>query len=162
MEATSNFYLTTYGHVGLNQIGHEAFELTRIGFIEASFLSNTIMYLAQRFPCYICRSEQGGNTKTHAAVRISSEAELQNIGTSNSFIENINGCYILTEDLELSANWKPIKNFTGHFNANGHKITFSEDTPEGNRKVFEQTEKIQMLGTWALTGMSVNLQSAKL
>ena len=138
---TSNFYLTTYGNVGLNQIGHEKFELKRIGFIEASFLANTIMYLAQRFPCYICRSEQGGNTKTHAAVRISSEAELQNIGTSNSFIENINGCYILTEDLELSANWKPIKNFTGHFNANGHKITFSEDTPEGNRKVFEQTEK---------------------
>lgn len=39
--------------------------------------------------------------------------------------------YVLTEDIVISGDWKPISNFTGTFDGGGHTITFNIDKSTG-------------------------------
>ncbi|MEG0304669.1 MAG: C-type lectin domain-containing protein, partial [Oscillospiraceae bacterium] len=146
MIGTNNFYLTTNGNFGMMQIGHSKDNLTAARPDEARILANTILYLSQREPCGVCQSKQDSNTVVHSVKRISSAAELANIGNSAMwYTYPLSGCYVLTDDIVLPTDWKPIENFCGHFNADGHDITAN------GKAVFAQNGVLGAnLGGWNL------------
>ena len=143
LTGTNNFYLTTNGNFGMMQIGHLRSNLNSTKIDECRILANTIMYLSQRKPCQVCRSQQANNRDFHAVTRIHSVEELARIGDKNYwFTYPLDGCYELTADITLPDNWKPIENFSGHFNADGHTIN------ENRSAVFAQ--KDSLFGGWNL------------
>lgn len=120
----NNFYLTTNGNFGMSQIGHTQDNLFGARIDECRILANTILYLSQREPCEICRSKQNGSTQVHAVTRISSAEQLSKIGHPQyRATYPLDGCYLLTEDITLPADWQPIADFSGHFHADNHLIT---------------------------------------
>ncbi|MEG3006737.1 MAG: C-type lectin domain-containing protein [Oscillospiraceae bacterium] len=140
LTGTNNFYLTTNGNIGMSQIGHLNDNLSAVKVDECRILANTIMYLSQREPCAVCQSKQGENKEVHSVTRISSAEELSKIGDDkHKLTYPVDGCYILTEDITLPNSFEPIKHFSGHFNADNHKI-------KTIGKVFEQS----VLGGWNL------------
>ncbi len=143
LTGTNNFYLTTNGNFGMMQIGHLRSNLNSAKIDECRILANTIMYLSQRKPCQVCRSQQANNRDFHAVTRIHSVEELARIGDKNYwFTYPLDGCYELTADITLPDNWKPIENFSGHFNADGHTIN------ENASAVFAQNGSL--FGGWNL------------
>lgn len=140
---TNNFYLTTNGNFGMMQIGHLRSNLNSTKIDECRILANTILYLSQRKPCQVCRSQQADNKDFHAVTRIHSVEELAKIGDKNYwFTYPLDGCYELVSDITLPDDWQPIKDFSGHFNADGHSIHTK------GKAVFEQ--KGSLLGGWNL------------
>lgn len=140
---TNNFYLTTNGNFGMMQIGHLRSNLNATKIDECRILANTILYLSQRKPCQVCRSQQADNRKFHAVTRIHSAEELARIGDKKYwFTYPTDGCYELVSDIVLPENWKPIEGFSGHFNADGHSIV------NKGKAVFAQ--KGSLLGGWNL------------
>lgn len=133
---TSNFYLSGTGNFLMNQIGHLPTNQATDG--EASLFANTVMYISQRKQCEICAAQQNGQEDVHFVIRVSSVnaqqvlAALQNGGT---FWYPLNGCYQLTDDLTLPEGWKPIKNFSGHWNADVYKVKLASN----NQPVFDNT-----------------------
>lgn len=143
LTGTNNFYLTTNGNFGMMQIGHLRSNLNSTKIDECRILANTIMYLSQRKPCQVCRSQQADNKDFHAVTRIHSVEELAKIGDKNYwFTYPLDGCYELVSDITLPDDWQPIKDFSGHFNADGHSIHTK------GKAVFEQ--KGSLLGGWNL------------
>lgn len=143
LTGTNNFYLTTNGNFGMMQIGHLRSNLNSTKIDECRILANTIMYLSQRKPCQVCRSQQHDNTEFHAVTRIHSVEELKKIGDKNFWFNYpLDGCYELVSDITLPDDWQPIKDFSGHFNADGHTID------ENGSAVFEQ--KGHLFGGWNL------------
>lgn len=133
---TSNFYLSGTGNFLMNQIGHlPDNKATRD---EAALFANTVMYISQRKQCEICAAQQNGQEDVHFVIRVSSVnaqqvlSALQNGGT---FWYPLNGCYQLTDDLTLPEGWKPIKNFSGHWNADVYKVKLASN----NQPVFDNT-----------------------
>lgn len=123
LRGTNNFYLTTNGNFGMMQIGHTKENLASAKEDEARILANTILYLSQREPCNVCQSRQGGNAVTHAVTRISSAEQLAKIGNPDYwYTYPLGGCYVLEQDITLPADWKPIEDFKGHFNADSHTV----------------------------------------
>lgn len=133
---TSNFYLSGTGNFLMNQIGHLPENSATVS--EARLFSNTVMYISQRKQCEICAAQQNGQEDVHFVIRVSSVnaqqvlAALQNGGT---FWYPLNGCYQLTDDLTLPEGWKPIKNFSGHWNADVYKVKLASN----NQPVFDNT-----------------------
>lgn len=133
---TSNFYLSGTGNFLMNQIGHlPNNQATRD---ESALFANTVMYISQRKQCEICAAQQNGQEDVHFVIRVSSVnaqqvlSALQNGGT---FWYPLNGCYQLTDDLTLPEGWKPIKNFSGHWNADVYKVKLASN----NQPVFDNT-----------------------
>lgn len=120
----------------MNQIGHIPTNQATDG--EASLFANTVMYISQRKQCEICAAQQNGQEDVHFVIRVSSVnaqqvlSALQNGGT---FWYPLNGCYQLTDDLTLPEGWKPIKNFSGHWNADVYKVKLASN----NQPVFDNT-----------------------
>jgi len=133
---TSNFYLSGTGNFLMNQIGHLPENSATQG--EAALFANTVMYISQRKQCEICAAQQNGQEDVHFVIRVSSVnaqqvlSALQNGGT---FWYPLNGCYQLTDDLTLPEGWKPIKNFSGHWNADVYKVKLASN----NQPVFDNT-----------------------
>lgn len=133
---TSNFYLSGTGNFLMNQIGHLPENSATVS--EARLFSNTVMYISQRKQCEICAAQQNGQEDVHFVIRVSSVnaqqvlSALQNGGT---FWYPLNGCYQLTDDLTLPESWKPIKNFSGHWNADVYKVKLASN----NQPVFDNT-----------------------
>lgn len=133
---TSNFYLSGTGNFLMNQIGHLPENSATVS--EARLFSNTVMYISQRKQCEICAAQQNGQEDVHFVIRVSSVnaqqvlSALQNGGT---FWYPLNGCYQLTDDLTLPEGWKPIKNFSGHWNADVYKVKLASN----NQPVFDNT-----------------------
>ena len=133
---TSNFYLSGTGNFLMNQIGHLPKNSATQG--EAALFANTVMYISQRKQCEICAAQQNGQEDVHFVIRVSSVnaqqvlSALQNGGT---FWYPLNGCYQLTDDLTLPEGWKPIKNFSGHWNADVYKVKLASN----NQPVFDNT-----------------------
>ena len=133
---TSNFYLSGTGNFLMNQIGH--LPDNKATKAEASLFANTVMYISQRKQCEICAAQQNGQEDVHFVIRVSSVnaqqvlSALQNGGT---FWYPLNGCYQLTDDLTLPEGWKPIKNFSGHWNADVYKVKLASN----NQPVFDNT-----------------------
>ncbi len=125
LQGTNNFYLTTNGSFGMNQIGHKTANFNVAKIDECRILANTVMYLSQRQQCQVCQSQQNGNQEVHFVHRISSAEELAKLNDQDKywFTHPIGDCYILANDIVLPDDWTPIQGFTGHFDADSHTIT---------------------------------------
>ncbi len=140
---TNNFYLSGIGNFLMNQIGHLPTNAATAG--ESRLFANSVMYISQRKQCEICAANQGGQENAHFVRRINSAnanevlTALQNGGT---YWYPLDGCYQLTEDITLPSNWTPIKNFTGHWNADVYKVNLN-----GAASVFDTTGSAWNLGT---------------
>lgn len=137
---TNNFYLTTNGNLAMSQIGHTRGNKDIVKIDECYILANTLFYISQRQQCQVCQSQQGGNDNIEIVRKIRSAEELANLANPDLwFTYPLDGCYMLVNDIKLPADWQPIEGFNGHFDADGHNITFSSDLPEENRRVFAST-----------------------
>lgn len=137
---TNNFYLTTNGNLAMSQIGHTRGNKDIVRIDECYILANTLFYISQRQQCQVCQSQQGGNDNIEIVRKIRSAQELANLANLDLwFTYPLDGCYMLTNDIQLPADWQPIEGFDGHFDADGHSVTFSADLPEENRRVFAST-----------------------
>lgn len=140
---TNNFYLSGISNFLMNQIGHLPTNSATAG--ESRLFANSVMYISQRKQCEICAANQGGQENSHFVRRISSAnagevlTALQNGG---SYWYPLDGCYMLVEDITLPANWTPIKNFTGHWNADVYKVDLN-----GAASVFDTSGSDWNLGT---------------
>lgn len=145
LEGTNNFYLTTNGSFGMNQIGHKTANFNVAKIDECRILANTVMYLSQRQQCQVCQSQQNGNQEVHFVHRISSAEELAKLNDQDKywFTHPIGDCYILANDIVLPDDWTPIQGFTGHFDADSHTITLGAN----GAPVFDTGTKGWNLGT---------------
>lgn len=133
---TSNFYLSGTGNFLMNQIGHLPENSATVS--EARLFSNTVMYISQRKQCEICAAQQNGQEDVHFVIRVSSvnaQQVLAALQAGGTFWYPLNGCYQLTDDLTLPEGWKPIKNFSGHWNADVYKVKLASN----NQPVFDNT-----------------------
>lgn len=133
---TSNFYLSGTGNFLMNQIGHLPENSATVS--EARLFSNTVMYISQRKQCEICAANQNSQEDSHFVIRVSSVNYMQVLSAlqaGGSFWYPLNGCYQLTDDLTLPEGWKPIKNFSGHWNADVYKVKLASN----NQPVFDNT-----------------------
>ena len=148
LTGTNNFYLTSNGNLAMSQIGHKKGNKDIVKIDECYILANTMFYISQRQQCQVCQSRQGGNDNVHFVRRISSAEELAKLNDQEKywFTYPIDGCYILTTDIHLAADWQPIQGFTGHFDADGHDVTFSSSLPAERRTVFAPADA----GGWNL------------
>ena len=137
LAGTNNFYLTTNGNLAMNQIGHTKGNKDIVKIDECYILANTLFYISQRQQCQVCQSQQGGNDQIHIVRKIRSAEELANLNNPDMwFTFPLDGCYMLTNDITLPADWQPIEGFDGHFDADGHSIRFAAGLPEENQRVF--------------------------
>lgn len=145
LQGTNNFYLTTNGSFGMNQIGHKTANFNVAKIDECRILANTVMYLSQRQQCQVCQSQQNGNQEVHFVHRISSAEELAKLNDQDKywFTHPIGDCYILANDIVLPDDWTPIQGFTGHFDADSHTITLGAN----GAPVFDTGTKGWNLGT---------------
>lgn len=72
------------------------------------------------------KADTGEDDKDSSYVNINSEADLSKMSNSTS-----DKYYILTEDIVISEDWKPISDFVGTFDGGGHTITFNIDKSTG-------------------------------
>lgn len=82
--------------------------------------------IATIFSPITAKADTGEDDKDSSYVNINSEADLSKMSNSTS-----DKYYILTEDIVISENWKPISDFTGTFDGGGHTITFNIDKSTG-------------------------------
>lgn len=137
---TNNFYLTTNGNLAMSQIGHTKGNKDIVRIDECYILANTLFYISQRQQCQVCQSQQSDNSTIHIVKKIRTAEELANLANPDLwFTYPLDGCYMLVNDIQLPADWQPIEGFDGHFDADGHSVTFSADLPEENRRVFAST-----------------------
>lgn len=131
MVGTNNFYLTGNGNYLMNQIGH--LPTNAASNYEAILFANSVMYVSQRKQCEICAANQNGQQTSHFVRRISAanaDAVLTALQNGGSYWYPIDGCYMLTEDIELPEDWTPIKGFCGHWNSDVYEVELnSKGTP---------------------------------
>lgn len=128
---TNNFYLTGDGNYLMNQIGH--LPTNAASAHESTLFANSVMYVSQRKQCEICAANQHNQQTSHFVRRVSaanSDAVLTALQNGGSYWYPIDGCYQLTEDIELPEDWTPIKGFKGHWNSDVYDVTLnSKGTP---------------------------------
>ena len=128
---TNNYYLTGSGNYLMNQIGH--LPQNSATNYESILFSNSIMYVSQRKQCEICAANQNGQQTSHFVRRISkanADEVLTALQNGGNYWYPLDGCYMLTENLTLPENWKPIKGFRGHWNSDVYKVQLnSKGTP---------------------------------
>ena len=125
---TSNFYLSGTGNFLMNQIGHLPDNKATAD--EAALFANTVMYISQRKQCEICAAQQNGQEDVHFVIRVSSvnaQQVLAALQAGGTFWYPLNGCYQLTDDLTLPEGWKPIKNFSGHWNSDAYHVNLASN-----------------------------------
>lgn len=143
---TNNFYLSGNGNFLMNQIGHLPYNTAHVS--EVELLVNSMLYVSQRKQCEICAANQAGQSDVHFVHRINSAnageilTALQNGG---SYWYSLNDCYLLTEDLDLTAwsgGWKAIRNFSGHWDSDIYAVAL----PAG-QSLLQQSGSSWNLGT---------------
>ena len=127
MHGTNNFYLSGTGNFLMNQVGHLPQNTTKPS--EARLFINSLFYVSQRKQCEICASGQGGEPTAHFTRRINSanaKEVLTILQNGGNFWYPLDGCYMLTEDIDLEAlfgeSWKGIANFSGHWNSDVYNV----------------------------------------
>lgn len=140
-QGTNNFYLAGSGNFVMNQIGHLPIDNGNGSWNNASteemqLCVNTLMWISQRKQCEVCAADQGDQQMTHFVHRVNTanaKKILTALANGGSYWYSLNDCYELMEDLNLqklgfnSANWKPIKNFTGHWNSKYFDVKVPRD-----------------------------------
>lgn len=127
---TNNFYLAGSGNFVMNQIGHlpliGAGGINKASPQEMQLCVNTLMWISQRKQCEVCAADQADQQMTHFVHRVNAvnaKKILTALANGGSYWYPLSDCYELMEDLDLkklgfdSTTWKPIKNFTGHWNS---------------------------------------------
>lgn len=127
---TNNFYLAGSGNFVMNQIGHLPIigvgGMNRASPEEMRLCVNTLMWISQRKQCEVCAADQADQEMTHFVHRVNAanaKKILTALANGGSYWYPLSDCYELMEDLDLtklgfdSTTWKPIKNFTGHWNS---------------------------------------------
>lgn len=140
---TNNFYLSGISNFLMNQVGHLPTNSATTD--ESKLFTNSVLYISQRKQCEICAANQGGQENSHFVRRISSanaDEVLTALQNGGSYWYPLDGCYMLVEDITLPANWTPIKNFTGHWNADVYKVDLN-----GAASVFDTSGSDWNLGT---------------
>lgn len=126
---TDNFYLAGSENFLMNQVGHTNAH-RKILLSEIRILINSVFHVSQRKQCEICQANQNDSSQMHYVHRIN-EHNADKIFSAwqegGNYWYSLDDCYMLMADVELPSNWAPLNNFTGHFNANGHKITLPND-----------------------------------
>lgn len=140
-KGTSNFYLSGTGNYLMNQVGHLPQNKLTNG--EAKLFINSMFYISQRKQCEICAANQMGQETAHFVHRVNSsnaQQVLTALQKGGSYWYPLNDCYILTEDITLPEDWKPIKNFNGHWDSDVYKVKLNskgsplfENTVRGNK-----------------------------
>lgn len=139
-QGTNNFYLAGSGNFVMNQIGHLPIkgvgDENKASPQEMQLCVNTLMWISQRKQCEVCAADQGDQQMTHFVHRVNTanaKKILTALANGGSYWYSLNDCYELMEDLNLqklgfnSANWKPIKNFTGHWNSKYFDVKVPRD-----------------------------------
>lgn len=139
-QGTNNFYLAGSGNFVMNQIGHLPIKgvggENKASPQEMQLCVNTLMWISQRKQCEVCAADQGDQQMTHFVHRVNTanaKKILTALANGGSYWYSLNDCYELMEDLNLqklgfnSANWKPIKNFTGHWNSKYFDVKVPRD-----------------------------------
>lgn len=127
---TNNFYLAGSGNFVMNQIGHLPIsgggQVNNATYEEMRLCVNTLMWISQRKQCEVCAADQADQQMTHFVHRVNAanaKKILTALANGGSYWYPLSDCYELMEDLDLtklgfdSTTWKPIKNFTGHWNS---------------------------------------------
>lgn len=126
---TNNFYLTGQGNYLMNQIGH--LPTNSASARESMLFANSVMYVSQRKQCEVCAANQHGQETSHFVRRVSN-ANLSEVLTAlqngGSYWYPLDGCYQLTEDITLPAGFKPIENFSGHWNSDVYEVNLNGAT----------------------------------
>lgn len=143
---TNNFYLSGNGNFLMNQIGHLPYNTAHVS--EVELLVNSMLYTSQRKQCEICAANQAGYSDVHFVHRINSanyEEILTALQNGGSYWYSLNDCYLLTEDLDLTAwsgGWKAIRNFSGHWDSDIYAVSL----PAG-QSLLQQSGSSWNLGT---------------
>ena len=138
---TNNFYLAGSGNFVMNQIGHLPIDNGNGGWNNASpqemqLCVNTLMWISQRKQCEVCAADQADQQMTHFVHRVNAanaKKILTALANGGSYWYPLSDCYELMEDLDLvklgynSSSWKPIKNFTGHWNSKYFDVKVPKD-----------------------------------
>ena len=138
---TNNFYLAGSGNFVMNQIGHLPIDNGNGGWNNASpqemqLCVNTLMWISQRKQCEVCAADQADQQMTHFVHRVNAanaKKILTALANGGSYWYPLSDCYELMEDLDLtklgfdSTTWKPIKNFTGHWNSKYFDVKVPKD-----------------------------------
>ena len=139
---TNNFYLAGSGNFVMNQIGHLPIEtigghkLNAATTEEMQLCVNTLMWISQRKQCEVCAADQADQQMTHFVHRVNAanaKKILTALANGGSYWYPLSDCYELMEDLDLtklgfdSTTWKPIKNFTGHWNSKYFDVKVPKD-----------------------------------
>lgn len=138
---TNNFYLAGSGNFVMNQIGHLPIEvggrqINHASSEEMQLCVNTLMWISQRKQCEVCAADQADQQMTHFVHRVNAanaKKILTALANGGSYWYPLSDCYELMEDLDLtklgfdSTTWKPIKNFTGHWNSKYFDVKVPKD-----------------------------------
>lgn len=139
---TNNFYLAGSGNFVMNQIGHlpietiDGHKLNAATTEEMQLCVNTLMWISQRKQCEVCAADQADQQMTHFVHRVNAanaKKILTALANGGSYWYPLSDCYELMEDLDLTklgfdfTTWKPIKNFTGHWNSKYFDVKVPKD-----------------------------------
>ena len=137
---TNNFYLAGSGNFVMNQIGHLPIagggQVNNATYDEMRLCVNTLMWISQRKQCEVCAADQADQQMTHFVHRVNAanaKKILTALANGGSYWYPLSDCYELMEDLDLtklgfdSTTWKPIKNFTGHWNSKYFDVKVPKD-----------------------------------
>lgn len=137
---TNNFYLAGSGNFVMNQIGHLPIagggQINNASYDEMRLCVNTLMWISQRKQCEVCAADQADQQMTHFVHRVNAanaKKILTALANGGSYWYPLSDCYELMEDLDLvklgynSSSWKPIKNFTGHWNSKYFDVKVPKD-----------------------------------
>ena len=137
---TNNFYLAGSGNFVMNQIGHLPIvgggQVNNATYEEMRLCVNTLMWISQRKQCEVCAADQADQQMTHFVHRVNAanaKKILTALANGGSYWYPLSDCYELMEDLDLtklgfdSTTWKPIKNFTGHWNSKYFDVKVPKD-----------------------------------
>lgn len=137
---TNNFYLAGSGNFVMNQIGHLPIagggQINNASYDEMRLCVNTLMWISQRKQCEVCAADQADQQMTHFVHRVNAanaKKILTALANGGSYWYPLSDCYELMEDLDLtklgfdSTTWKPIKNFTGHWNSKYFDVKVPKD-----------------------------------
>ena len=157
---TNNFYLSGTGNFLMNQIGHVPQNSAQMD--ETNLLANTLFFLSQRKQCEICAANQGGHATMHFVRRVNSanaKEVLDALRSGGSYWYPIDGCYMLTEDLDIASlygnSWTPIEGFAGHWNSDIYDVILPTGVTTENAKLMKNTGT--SIGKYNTAGTGWNL-----
>ena len=103
---------------------------------EMQLCVNTLMWISQRKQCEVCAADQADQQMTHFVHRVNAAKRQEDSDGSRQrrqLLVSSERLLRLMEDLDLtklgfdSTTWKPIKNFTGHWNSKYFDVKVPKD-----------------------------------